>query len=64
VEEISMENKKLEKKYSVLLADVNKFADGTKKKVVQHNFHNIKKDSLEEDEMEAPKNELSELKDK
>jgi hypothetical protein len=64
VEELSMEKKKLEKKYSCLLADVNKFVDETEKRVVQHNFHNIKEDSLKEDEMEALKNELSELKDK
>jgi hypothetical protein len=50
VEELSTE-KKLEKKYSGLFGDVNKFADKTEKRVVQQNFHKIKADAQEEYEM-------------
>jgi hypothetical protein len=64
VEELSMEKKKLEKKYSGLFADVKKFTNETDKRMVQHNFHKIETNSLKEDEMEALNNELSELKDK
>jgi hypothetical protein len=61
VQELSTE-KTFEKKYSGLSGDVNKFANKTKKRVVQPNFHKINVDAWEE-EMEELKNELSELKE-
>jgi hypothetical protein len=53
VKELSEEKKKIEKKYFSLLAD---------EKMVQQNYHRIKADAREEDEIEELKNELCVLK--
>jgi endonuclease/exonuclease/phosphatase family metal-dependent hydrolase len=62
--ELLKEKKNLEKKYSVLLGDFNKFADKTEKRVVHKNYHKIIAKGRRENEMEAVKQELSKLKEK
>jgi uncharacterized protein YlxW (UPF0749 family) len=62
VKELSEEKKKTEKKYFSLLADVKKFTNESEKMVVQQNYHRIKADAREEDEIEELKNELCVLK--
>jgi hypothetical protein len=58
IEELLKEKKSLEKKYSILVGDVNKFADETEKRVVHQHYYKIIAEGRQEGEMEAVEQEL------
>ena len=63
VKEHSDEKNKIEKKYSSLLVDVNKFMDETEKKMVEQIYARIMGNTEEKkSEVEVLKNEVAMLK--
>ena len=67
LKELSDENKKLEKKYSNTVAEVNKFIDDTCTKVRSENFTRIMNEGKEKEQMDLAlqlmEKQLSELKE-
>ena len=67
LKELSDENKKLEKKYSNMVAEVNKFIDDTCTKVRSENFTRIMNEGKEKEQMDLAmqlmEKQLSELKE-
>lgn len=62
VEQLSEEKKSIEKKYSSLLADVNKFMSETEKQVMEKNLAGMNAASKEEDKMAGMEKEINMLK--